>query len=130
MSINWVQFTKRTDVPKLNYLECQLTLLKIPHKRSGESWHAPIMMVPAEYIGAARMMLGASARKIYELRVRHGVSLDDVPDDHHDFAEYEAHDFIPDCNGEPPCGECAECMGQESPDDYRGMGWVDQYGRP
>ena len=130
MPIAWVIFTKRTDAPKLNFLECKLTEGKIPHKRDGESWHAPILMVPAEYIPAAEMMLAKNARKSYGLRVRHGISLDDVPDDHRDFEGYQAHDWIPDCDGNPPCEECSECLEQESPDDYRGMGWVDQYGRP
>jgi hypothetical protein len=42
----WVLFTKRTDDPKLAYLESRLDDLGIAHRRNGESWHAPILEVP------------------------------------------------------------------------------------
>lgn len=41
----WVMFTKRTDDPKLAWLERQLDAASIPHRRNGHSFHAPILEV-------------------------------------------------------------------------------------
>jgi hypothetical protein len=40
-----VQFTKRTNDPKLSWLEDQLDKAGIEYKREGESFHAPILYV-------------------------------------------------------------------------------------
>jgi len=53
----WVQFTKRTEDPKLAWLECKLALRGIPSKRAGFSFHAPILEVPEEYEKAAQKIL-------------------------------------------------------------------------
>jgi hypothetical protein len=53
----WVQFTKRTEDPKLSAIERMLTIAGIRHKREGESWHAPILMVEADKLGDASMLL-------------------------------------------------------------------------
>lgn len=52
--------------PKLAWLETQLSLAHIPSRRHGESWHAPILQVPARHLDAAWAILD---------------SADDVPDD-------------------------------------------------
>lgn len=41
----WTTFTRRTNDPKLGWLERRLDEAGIPHRRSGESFHAPIMEV-------------------------------------------------------------------------------------
>lgn len=62
----WTQFTKRTDDPKLDWLEEQLDAAGIPSRRNGCSWHAPILEVPKEHLGAAWEILDP---------------VDDIPDD-------------------------------------------------
>jgi hypothetical protein len=62
----WEQFTKRTNEPKLSWLEGQLTAHGIPHRRNGESFHAPILEVPPDHLPAAWAIL---------------TPVDDVPDD-------------------------------------------------
>jgi hypothetical protein len=70
---SWVMFTKRTDVPKLGWLEEQLDELNMPHRRNGRSWHAPIMEVPEEYLEAADSFL--------QSRMPDGRILDEIEDD-------------------------------------------------
>lgn len=53
----WVTFTKRTEDPKLAWLERQLDAAGIPHRREGESFHAPILQVPKEHEAAAWKIL-------------------------------------------------------------------------
>ena len=130
MSAAWVTLCKRTEDPKLSYIERLLTQCAIPHKRSGESWHAPILYVPKAFETIAESVLAQPAKKAYGIRTRLGVSLDDVPDSHRDFRGYQPSDYIPECDGAPPCEECAACNDQEDPNDYQGMGWVGSDGRP
>lgn len=40
-----IQFTKRTNDPKLSWLENQLDRAGIYHERAGESFHAPILYI-------------------------------------------------------------------------------------
>lgn len=82
------QFTKRTEDPKLAYIESLLDAEAIPHKREGASFHAPILMVAAHRITEANAILARKARKELGLPVRYGVTLDDVPDDHRCFDAY------------------------------------------
>lgn len=63
---NWTQFTKRTNDPKLSALESMLDDAGIPHRRHGESFHAPILQVPAERLDDAWQILDP---------------IDDIPDD-------------------------------------------------
>ena len=74
---NWEKFCRRTNDPKLQYIEGMLDERGIPHRRNGESWHAPILEVPAQHLDAAWKMLGEKlpgrGRKL---------TLDDMPDDH------------------------------------------------
>ena len=45
LSNNWVTFTRRTNDPKLAWLENELDIAGIEHRRNGESPHAPILEV-------------------------------------------------------------------------------------
>ena len=54
---SWAQFTKRTDDPKLSWLERQLDERGIPHRRNGWSFHAPILEVLEEHLNAAWELL-------------------------------------------------------------------------
>jgi hypothetical protein len=49
----WVLFTKRTDDPKLAWLENALANAGIKSRRSGESWHAPVLEVKQRDLDAA-----------------------------------------------------------------------------
>jgi hypothetical protein len=42
---DWVLFTKRTEEPKLCWLENKLSAARIHWRRAGESFHAPIVEV-------------------------------------------------------------------------------------
>ncbi len=80
--MKWVMFTKRTDDPKLAWIERTLTNRGIPSRRNGFSWHAPILEVPEQHIEAANALLtepvdGASNNQ----------TIDDVPDDDPTFGE-------------------------------------------
>ena len=70
----WALFTKRTDDPKLRWLELKLREAGVPSRRSGRSWHAPILEVPASRLGAAWGIL---------------TPVDEVPDDDSMFQEEE-----------------------------------------
>ena len=63
---NWTQFTKRTNDPKLAALESMLDQAGIPHRRHGDSFHAPILQVPDERLDDAWKILDP---------------IDDIPDD-------------------------------------------------
>lgn len=53
MTQDWQQFTKRTNQPKLGWLRKQLNAAGIPNRIVGESFHAPILQVPADHLEAA-----------------------------------------------------------------------------
>lgn len=53
----WVQFTKRTNDPKLAWLERELAARGIESRRHGSSWHAPILQVRAKDEAAAWAVL-------------------------------------------------------------------------
>lgn len=44
-NLGWVTFTRRTEDPKLGWLERQLDQRGIPSRRKGHTWHAPILEV-------------------------------------------------------------------------------------
>lgn len=73
MSVRWVLFCKRTEDPKLAWLERALAARGIRSRRRGHSWHAPILEVPATQLDAADAFLAAP----FDGRP----SLDDIPDD-------------------------------------------------
>jgi len=55
--ITWVLFTKRTDDPKLAWLEARLREVGIPSRRNGHSWHAPVLEVPQDRLDQAWAVL-------------------------------------------------------------------------
>ena len=69
---DWVTFTKRTNNPKLSWLESKLDDAMIPHKRMGRSFHAPICKVPKCSYDKAMDIL---------------IQVDDISDDHPMFEE-------------------------------------------
>ncbi len=52
-SVEWVTLTRRTEDPKLSWIEQYLTVLCIPHRRHGSSLHAPILQVEAAHYNEA-----------------------------------------------------------------------------
>lgn len=84
--MNWVTFTRRTDDPKLAFIEHLLTEAKIPHRRHGRSFHAPILLVPSDR--------HAEAWKILTATELDGQNLDTVSDDHPAFAWFTPHDWL------------------------------------
>jgi hypothetical protein len=81
---DWVTFTKRTDDPKLAYLEERLGALHIASRRNGHSFHAPILEVRECDLGAAWDVL----QGLVEDADGNLVPLDDLDDDDGYFAEY------------------------------------------
>jgi len=71
---NWTTFTRRTEDPKLAFIESLLTQRGIPHRRNGESWHAPILEVPESHIHLAWGLLSEDV-------FGDGQTLDDIDDD-------------------------------------------------
>ena len=63
---NWVQFTKRTNDPKLIWLERKLKSEGIKSRRNGSSFHAPILEVERHQLDRAWTILGP---------------IDDIPDE-------------------------------------------------
>ena len=76
-TIVWVTLCRRTEDPKLRFIERMLTARGIPNQRAGHSFHAPILQVPVEHESAAWDMLGEKLPG----RGRRN-TLDDMPDDH------------------------------------------------
>jgi len=62
----WTTFTRRTDDPKLAWLEDQLTAAGILSRRYGRSFHAPILEVQKKDLDRAWDIL---------------LPVDDIPDD-------------------------------------------------
>jgi hypothetical protein len=75
----WVMFTRRTDDPKLKWLEGELDKLNIPHRRKGSTGHAPILEVPDALLGKAWSVL--------ERPYGQNDVVDNVPDDDPMFQE-------------------------------------------
>jgi hypothetical protein len=53
----WVMFTKRTNDPKLAFLEKELARHGIKSRRNGESFHAPILEVKRKDLDKAWTIL-------------------------------------------------------------------------
>lgn len=81
--MDWELFTKRTDDPKLAWIEGQLDLMDIPHRRNGHSFHGPILEVPSERYDEAWSIL------TIPVFLPDGTEciLDDIPDDDPRFQE-------------------------------------------
>lgn len=71
----WVRFTKRTDDPKLAWVERRLAERGIPSRRVGHSFHAPILEVPQDREVAAWALLAEPFDEA------DGPTVDDMPDD-------------------------------------------------
>lgn len=56
-AVEWVTITRRTNDPKLKWLEGQIRKLRIPTRRCGESFHAPIMQVPSTFVAEAEAIV-------------------------------------------------------------------------
>ena len=82
----WQSFCRRTNDPKLAYIESLLTERGIPHRRNGESWHAPILEVPEAHMDEAWALLGM---------VIDGRQLDDIEDDDPMFNGFAAAEVQP-----------------------------------
>lgn len=81
---SWVMVCKRTDDPKLAWIEEQLDVRGIPHKRGWPSFHADATLwVPKKGEGVVTEILLTPApgrfRRWYKV-------IDDMPDDHRLFA--------------------------------------------
>jgi hypothetical protein len=95
--MEWTTFTRRTEDPKLAWLETALDRAGIPHRRAGASFHAPILQVPQADLSSAWSVLEP---------------VDDLPDDE----EFWTAD--PDgcsCSESP----CAFCLVRSAADDIR-----------
>ena len=64
--MTWIMLCKRTEDPKLTWLESKFAEAKIPTRRHGHSFHAPILEVQADFLDAAWRILAL---------------VDDIPDD-------------------------------------------------
>jgi len=64
--VKYIQFTKRTNNPKLSWLESRLDDAGISHRRNGRSFHAPILAVDESRLADAWEIL---------------TPVDDIPDD-------------------------------------------------
>ena len=70
----WVMFTRRTEDPKLAFIERVLTSRGIPNRRSGKSFRAPILEVHEDRLEDADKLLG-------EDYFGDGRRFDDIEDD-------------------------------------------------
>jgi hypothetical protein len=82
----WVLFTKRTEDPKLRYIESLLDEHEIPHRRNGESWHGPITEVPQDRLAEAWDLLNTTIDFDDD---GNPIRLDDIPDDDTIFDEWK-----------------------------------------
>jgi hypothetical protein len=71
---NWVMLTKRTEDPKLTWLQRQLARLGIRSRRNGASFHAPILEVHKSDEERAWAFLGSQIDQS-------GRTVDDIDDD-------------------------------------------------
>lgn len=83
MEKKWETFTRRTEDPKLKYLEFRLDKMGIPHRRNGASCHAPILEVPEDQLEAAWTLLSEEVDNGDGTATR----LDDIEDDDPMFSE-------------------------------------------
>lgn len=65
--LKWTTFTRRTNDPKLKWIETKLKAIGIRSRRNRESFHAPILEVLEKDLDAAWKFL---------------TPFDDIPDDH------------------------------------------------
>lgn len=77
----WVRFTKRTEDPKLAWLERKLAEAGIESRRNGYSFHAPVLEVRPRDLDRAWAILSGPLDES-------GRVVDDVPDDDPVFQEH------------------------------------------
>lgn len=75
----WVRFTKRTDDPKLAWIEKTLAVMGIPSRRNGHSFHAPILEVHQKDLAFAWRWLSSPFGT--DPKTGKPRTLDDAPDD-------------------------------------------------
>lgn len=97
----WATFMRRTNEPKLLWLEAELARLGIPSRRAGHSFHAPIVEVPALQLDDAAAVLEMPVGELFIGGRVTAVVLDDLPDDHGYFAEYAAQPRPQGWDGNP-----------------------------
>jgi len=76
----WTLFCKRTDDPKLSFIEKELRRRDIKSRRNGDSFHAPILEVPEEQLEDAWELFGEDV-------FGDGRRFDDIEDDDPIFGE-------------------------------------------
>jgi hypothetical protein len=79
----WTTFCRRTNDPKLRYIERRLDDLGILHQRNGESFHAPILEVPEDRLDEAWAILSETVGLDDSV-----VAILDELDDDHPFFHY------------------------------------------
>jgi hypothetical protein len=109
--MKWERFTKRTEDPKLAWLERQLTEAGIQHRRNGASFHAPILEVQADKIDEAWAIL---------------TPVDDIPDDDPRWGGNPEWDIEPPSHITDPddgvgCRKCGAPMSDAEYDDNAGI---------
>lgn len=77
----WVMFTKRTDDPKLAWMEKKLAEMGIESRRNGESFHAPILEVRRKDLARACAWLSTPFDGEPDPKTGKSQTIDDVPDD-------------------------------------------------
>ena len=80
-SVEWVTFTRRTEDPKLSWIESQLAAMGIASRRNGSSMHAPILEIPAEFLSQADAWLASPFDGNIDAKTGRPQTVDDVPDD-------------------------------------------------
>ena len=78
--MTWEQLCRRTNDPKLSFIEARLDAMGIAHKREGESRDAPILRVDARRFEEAWALLSEDVAGMGEL--------DEIPDDDPIFIPY------------------------------------------
>jgi hypothetical protein len=91
----WATFTRRTDDPKLTWLEQQLAQRGIESRRNGHSWHAPILEVRGDRLLDAWAILETPVGELF-IGGSGVVTVDDLPDDHPLFREAFLGRMVPD----------------------------------
>ena len=101
--MEYTEFTRRTNDPKLRWLEKQLRADGIKCRRNGHTFHAPILEVDAAKVNKAWAILSP---------------VDDIPDDDPQFRPTRrAADVCPKCAGKGVrtprkfCYQCKYCGG-------------------
>jgi len=79
--LDWVNFCRRTNDPKLTWIESQLKTLGIAHRRNGDSFHAPILQVPRDRFSEAWDLLNTPIGEMF-VGEEKAICYDDLPDNH------------------------------------------------